>query len=167
MAKPSNIRQNEFLKSHPVHARPSRIVRNSLTVSLLICCGCSSPVEPQQDTRSAMKPPSSNFPLRAEPSVLLLGMLKPGDSSEASARIRNTSQVPHSVDRIVTSCPCVSSSASTFSLGSGEDCVITLKFDSREEPEFRGNLTVEVMGKSRDDELLFQLLVRVRIHEGG
>ena len=80
------------------------------------------------------------------PGALSLGTLAPGRSAGGSVEIANGRDEAVTLARFATSCPCVSISPASLELGPKGRGSVEVRFDPREEPEFRGRLGVTVEG---------------------
>ena len=80
------------------------------------------------------------------PAVLDLGIVEPGVAAYGQLTIRNQERMPVIVNRMKSSCPCISGSPLPRSVAPGETAVIKIAFDPSGEPDFRGNLGVILSG---------------------
>ena len=71
------------------------------------------------------------------------------------------------VERIETSCHCVRVEPMSLSIEPGESTTLTVSFDPSEDPDFRGGLAVEVLGKDRDDDVLFRTRVDLTVRSAS
>ena len=51
------------------------------------------------------------------------------------------------VARVGTSCPCLNVADQSINIGPGEAADLTVKFDSVHDPDFRGGLSIDVIGR--------------------
>ena len=99
-----------------------------------------------------------------------LGVLRPGCSAETEISVRNPS--PHRVviKHIETSCPCLSVKQESINIDAKESATFTVKFDSGHDPDFRGRLSIEIIGRDGGENIIFRsranLEVRARSIEG-
>jgi hypothetical protein len=108
-------------------------------------------------------PKSTLFVLGVEPSIIKLGNLVPGQDSSRVVLVRNRTSAPVTIDRLETSCPCISAKATPSRVESGGLALVTVKYDSAEDPEFTGTLAVECSGLSSSGELLFRFRVDLTV----
>lgn len=119
-----------------------------LALSFLETSGCK-PDRDQSQTHQ-MTPLSHSSPfLSIRPDPLSLGTLMPGESAKSSLTIENSHSTQVSIENIETSCPCVRLAPVSFSLGTHETATVAVVFDPTGETMFRGNLSVDVIGKGR------------------
>lgn len=132
--------------------------------------GCDSPrsAPPQFDSSAASAPS-----LIVSPDPIALGTLAPGESARSTVTLRNPTSEAVSVERIETSCPCILVSPTSIVVGSGESSALTIEFDPTDEPEFRGGLSVNVVGKEATGRVALRGRVEVEVRrspvsaEGG
>jgi len=101
--------------------------------------------------------------LIAEPSTIELGRLKPGQNASRAISLRNRGSAPVTIERIETSCPCISAKAAPSHVRSGESALLTVNFDASEDPQFRGRLAVECIGLSSSGEPVFRCRVDLSV----
>jgi hypothetical protein len=77
--------------------------------------------------------------------------------------LRNPGPRPVSVERIETSCPCIRVEPARFKVGPGEFAELVARFDPSHDPDFRGGLSIEVVGRSSRDFVLFRARVNLDI----
>jgi hypothetical protein len=82
----------------------------------------------------------------AHPEYISLGDLNPGHSRRVSFSVRNTQPVPVRIDRLETSCHCLTISPSSIHVGPGESQALLARYEASEEDGFSGALSVEVVG---------------------
>lgn len=109
---------------------------------------------------------------RAAPAVLVadppggidFGVLRPGEVARSSLTLRNDSGAPIRLVRVATSCDCVAADE-TFPIefAVGQQSVLSLMFDGREDPGFRGGLSVEIVGKQEDGGIAFTSHVHLQV----
>jgi len=105
----------------------------------------------------------ARFPLEISPDPVDLGVLPPGRSAQATISLRNPGPRPVSVERIETSCPCIRAEPASFKVGPGELAELVTRFDPSDDPDFRGGLSIEVVGRSPRDFVLFRARVDLEI----
>ena len=67
------------------------------------------------------------------------------------------------VSSVQSSCPCVNISQASARILPHESVLLAVKFDSKEQPDFRGALSVELTGIGEDGETLFHTKVSVTV----
>jgi hypothetical protein len=97
-----------------------------------------------------------------------LGVLEPGSTASARLTLRNPNDAPIAVKVIETSCPCVLVTPPVLDVNARNSADVTLTFDPSNEPDFRGGLSIDVVGKASGGAELFRtklnLEVRAPIH---
>jgi len=78
-------------------------------------------------------------------------MLPPGKAAEAVVTVRNASDRSVVVDRFETSCGCVVVEPRSARIGANGSIALRVRFDPRDEPDFRGRLAVNLTGKGADE----------------
>ena len=100
--------------------------------------------------------------LATNPKLIDFGKLDFRKKYLASFVVNNRSKTKTiQVNQIKTSCPCVSVSPQEFDLPPGQSVHCEVQFDSRDEPEFRGTLMVDVQGYGGDDTKVFECQARI------
>lgn len=91
--------------------------------------------------------------ISVSPSPLVLGRLIPGQSARSELVLSNRGISPMVVDHIETSCPCVRVVTPTpIYLGPRRAVALAVVFDPTGEDDFRGSLSVHLVGRSGDRE---------------
>ena len=101
--------------------------------------------------------------LEASPNPIELGRLKPGVVGRSRLILRNPGSEPISIVRVETSCPCLRAEPTPLDVGPGMEATLRLVFDAAGEPEFRGDLEVEVGGFGPSGGQVFQSRLRVSV----
>ena len=104
-----------------------------------------------------------SLPLEASPNPIELGRLKPGVVGRSQLILRNPSSEPISIVRVETSCPCLRAEPIPLPVAPGMEAMLRFVFDSTGEPEFRGELEVEVGGFGPSGRQVFQSHLRVSV----
>jgi hypothetical protein len=73
-----------------------------------------------------------------------LGVVETGGKRTAITWLRNTSAQPVALQRIVTSCDCLSVEIANRELAPGEAVPVRIDFDDSKDPGFTGSLSVEI-----------------------
>ena len=103
------------------------------------------------------------LPLKASPNPIELGRLKPGVAGRSQLILRNLGFEPISVVRVETSCPCLRAEPIPLDVNPGMEATLILVVDHAGEPEFRGDLEVEVGGFGLSGGQVFQSRLRVSV----
>ncbi len=103
------------------------------------------------------------LPLEIDPDPLSLGELRPGVPAGAQMVLRNPSARPVSVGGIETSCPCLRVRPVSMVIPPGESTVLTVEFDPTNNPDFRGGISITVIGVSEAGEKAFQTCVNFEL----
>jgi Protein of unknown function (DUF1573) len=103
------------------------------------------------------------FPLTVKPSTLDMGSIVSGEFGSAILEITNVTSAELTIAKIESSCPCVGVTPIPLRVAPGSACQGKVRFDSTEEPSFRGSLSVELVGKAKDGAILFQTSVKVKV----
>ena len=74
----------------------------------------------------------------------------------------NHGSKPVSIERIETSCPCLTITPGSFRIGPGEKKGAAVEFDPSAEPDFRGGLSIDVTGYAAGG-VAFHTLVRLEV----
>ncbi len=97
------------------------------------------------------------------PSPIMLGVVAAGDSVQTTVSVRNPRSAPITLERIETGCSCISVAPVPIEIGPGERRVLTVTFDSSSDPEFDGDLSIEIIGYVADDTVAFRAEAKVSI----
>lgn len=114
---------------------------------------------------SVTSAPGDHLSLALSPERLSLGVIAAGQKAQATLGVTNLTQQPVVADRIETSCPCLKVTPSSIRLAPGETTMLTIDFDSSSEPEFRGELGVDVTGYV-DGSVVFRTQTSLRVVTG-
>jgi hypothetical protein len=149
----------------PFHDPPSRrfFCRASLPVGfVLIVAGL---VAARSSRLESIRRPSTDtlFPLESSPNPLLLGSLRPGHAASGEISLRNPAREPITIERIETSCPCLSIAPALLEIGPGRSATLIVRFNPAEDPDFRGSLSIEVTGLGTDGAVVFRTHVRLTV----
>jgi len=117
------------------------------------------------DPSSANPPRSADraYRLTISPDPISLGTLGNGQSAKAAAFVRNPGAGAVTIERIDTSCPCLRALLEPTTIGPGETGRITLSFDPKDEPDFQGELSIEVVGYEIKKEVAFRTFLRATV----
>lgn len=89
------------------------------------------------------------------PGPISLGALPPGRPARGRLTLKNESAEAISIDRVETSCPCLSVLPLPARVEAGSERSLTVAFDPTAEPDFRGGLAVELTGRGSAGTILF------------
>jgi len=128
-----------------------------LAVAAMLPLACSpgsrssSQAPPMQSAHS-----TKLYPLTIEPTPISLGEIEPGQSASAEVVVRNATDDAIGPVRLRTSCPCVDVTPRSVSVDAHGATKIRIVFDPREDPGFRGQLAVNLVGKRADEGVVFR-----------
>lgn len=115
---------------------------------------------------SAERRGRSGTPLTPAQSPVQLGVSKDGEAKHAVLVLRNAGGAAHVFSRIDTGCPCVSVSGLPARIPAGGATSLTVSFDPKADPEFRGNLSVPLSGVDPRGVTLFRTRADVAVVDG-
>lgn len=96
--------------------------------------------------RTSLNSQSDHLVLVLTPDRLSLGIVAADKKSQGILRVTNHGKDSAAVNRIETSCPCLTVTPSSMRLAPGETNTLTVAFDPSAEPDFRGGLAIDVTG---------------------
>ncbi len=96
------------------------------------------------------------------PASVAIGAVEPGRVGRAEIVIANPGAKAVVVERIESSCECLTVDPPALRLGPGESSVLRVVFDSSREADFRGELGVEVTGRA-GDRVVFRTVVELEV----
>ncbi len=67
------------------------------------------------------------------------------------------------VQRVESSCDCVDAGPVPVDIGPSETRDLVVRFDGSMEPEFRGDLGVPLIGKDRENRILFETQIELEV----
>ena len=134
-----------------------RPLRRSGWVALLLACPLACSTERGERTAH------NKSRLVVDPDPVSLGFLRPGEQGHVTFTVRNPESNLMVVDEVKSSCPCVSVSNLPARIDPGGSARFVVSFDPAEEPDFRGGLSVELIGMGPDRAVLFRTQVKLRI----
>lgn len=97
----------------------------------------------------------------------MLGAVRPGESVRAEMTLRNPHPAAVTVERVETSCPCVRVTPASLHIEPRESAELGIAFDPTDEPDFRGGLRVEVIGRGEGGDVVFRTHVHLEVKAGG
>ncbi len=104
--------------------------------------------------------------IELNPARLDLGKVRPGGMCSGKVLVSNRGTETILAAQFETSCPCVRATLDREKIGPGEIGTLTVNFNSSEEPDFRGCLSVEYIGRSSAGDALLTGLVDVVVEVG-
>lgn len=105
---------------------------------------------------------SADSPLEISPNPISLGAVLTSKKAKASFTLANHWSQIVAVERIETSCPCLTISPESFHIQPGERKSIAVEFDPSTEPDFQGGLSIEITGYAVGS-VVFHTLVKVEV----
>ena len=104
-----------------------------------------------------------HFSLEISPDPVSLGVVGSGQKVGASLILTNPGIQPVMVERLETSCPCLTIIPSSIRIGPGDMTTLAVTFDSFSEPGFRGGLSIDIIGHGPSRAILFKTHVNVEV----
>jgi hypothetical protein len=105
----------------------------------------------------------NDLSLTAQPRTLNLGTISQGEAVSAAFLLHNQSSDLVSLGSVRASCPCLTLSFPSHLIKSGATAKGRAHLNMAREPEFAGNLIIEVEGHDTDSKPAFRLLVQATI----
>lgn len=99
--------------------------------------------------------------MACDPCVLVLGDVRPGGRAEAAVRLTNRGGEPVTVAQVETSCDCLTVRLDEPVLAPKGVAAAVVRLDLSHEPNFRGDLSIDVRGFAGDGRSVFTLTVKV------
>ena len=99
--------------------------------------------------------------------ALDLGTISPGSPAPGSLRLVNPSAQTWRVAQVESSCPCLRVSPGRFEVSPGQSITLEVVCDLRSEPDFRGDLLIEVNGLQANGGVLCTAQVAVAVQNGS
>jgi hypothetical protein len=103
------------------------------------------------------------LPLKISPDPISLGTLDPGRSAVAKLTLRNSGSDPVIVARVETSCPCLTVAEQSTEIGPGQAADLTMEFDPADDPDFRGGLSIDVIGRDPLGGIVFRTRAQIEV----
>ena len=107
--------------------------------------------------------PGEASPLAISPDPLCLGTLEAGGAATASLTAQNHGREALILERVESSCPCVSVGPVPVQIAAGGSALLAVTVDLAGEPDFRGGLTVDLTGNATDGATMFHTEVRLMV----
>lgn len=99
---------------------------------------------------------------------MLLGELSQGISAKKAVSVHNPGLHTLTVERVDTSCPCLTATPVPMKIGPGETRTLNVNFDPVAEPDYHGALSIEAVGYDRSDRTIFRTHVKLVVrHEAA
>jgi hypothetical protein len=105
--------------------------------------------------------------LEVFPRVLHLGSVPQGTSATSEFVVRNTSSESVSISQVESSCPCLQIGLPAEPVAPGAEVRGEATLDMSREPNFTGNLAVELRAKTGDNKPAFGMVVRAKVHHAN
>lgn len=109
-----------------------------ILIGTVLAASCRQPSDATPSAPSSM--------MTVTPSRVNLGNIPQGRVSFQAVLLRNSAQRPIEVTRWQTSCECISVMPDAVRLNSGEEEYVEIRCDPSHNPEFVGDLGVQVVG---------------------
>ena len=98
---------------------------------------------------------------------MLLGVVTNRQKVRADITLINHGLQELSIDRIQTSCPCLATTPGSIRILPGESTVLAVEFDPSAEPNFHGELSVEVVGYEAHNKIAFRTHVNLEVRRNA
>lgn len=92
-----------------------------------------------------------------------LGQTSPGGRKSHIFRLTNQSAVHVEVDEITSGCECLRIDLPERRLEPGQQVEGSIELDLRKDPQFLGNLAINVKGRDKNGEAVFEMEIRVPV----
>ncbi len=136
-----------------------------LAVSALSILGSSTPNHTPPPSKLASTT-DQHFPLEISPDPIEFGTLNQGEVAQASLRIQNNRSAPVTIERLETSCPCISMEPIPLHIGPHETQTLTVNFNPSTDGEYEGRLGVQVTSYLTGGVVGFRTEVKLNIGLG-
>ncbi len=100
-----------------------------------------------------------------EPKVIRFGTDEEGRRVVSELRLSNKSEFSFNISKIETSCPCLTVEPLSVDIAPHRAARLLVIFDSSSEPGFRGNLSIDIVGKSIEGESVFSAKAEITVTE--
>lgn len=141
-----------------IRATPGR-PRGRVVLSVLLTASAIS-CRPSAEREVA---PAHREAVSVEPGVLDIGVVSPGTKRSAKMVIVNRGTRSLLLMNIESSCPCVKAAGLPVTIPAAGSREIEIIFDSSGEPDFRGGLAVELLGRDAAAGPVFRTKVKVDV----
>jgi Protein of unknown function (DUF1573) len=156
------------ITQHLLILRGARAVRFGLVLAIILSSGsCAAKQTSSRPSGQPSRFPRSSIPLKVSPEYPSLGTSVCGRQLAGEIRLSNAGPKSVLVNRVETSCPCLTAKSVPLEIDPGKSAVLALQFDPREDPGFRGRLAISVNGYTVQDEIAFDTRVRVEVQSGA
>jgi hypothetical protein len=102
-------------------------------------------------------------PVQVIPGVIDLGSVVQAEKRQFVVLLRNSSDEVAVIDRLEFSCPCLSAAQSSWLLSPGQDTKAELELDLGKEPDFTGQLLLQLKVWAKESRRVFVAQVIVRV----
>ena len=147
------------------------LVASRLAFGFLAClvltpmAGCSSnPESTRASVNSSARPKTESSPIQA---TIDLGVIYQGESAGTNRWVQNQSDKSIRIEKIETSCECVSLKFSKDEISPGEKILAQVSYNGEKEPDFVGALQIQVtlLDDNRHNVGIIQVPVEVIKHQ--
>lgn len=97
------------------------------------------------------------------PAMLDLGTLRQGEKRRFTLDLHNRQEQPVAIDRLEFSCQCLQGNQSAWTLPALQTTVAEFVLDLGQEPDFTGDLVLEVRGRLATGRLVFSASIQARV----
>jgi Protein of unknown function (DUF1573) len=135
----------------------------ALTAVCLSLAGPALPIPDASPPAPAKNGWGSRFSPGINPDTVSLGRVPRGATVESSLTVFNPLSESLHIKRVETSCPCLTVGAGPMRIASGERVFLPVRYDSSEEPDFLGRLSVDVTGVDAEGQIAFRARVQLEV----
>jgi len=114
------------------------------------------------DPEDVTRPERGRFPFEISPDPIELGVVRKGEKAQGAFSLFNPGSELLTIERIETSCPCLTVGPAPIRLRPGERTVLAASFDSSGDPDFAGRLSVDITAYIRA-KVAFRTLAKIEI----
>ena len=149
----------------------NKLTSNLLVIFFVMITGCYQRTSDSDKSKSGTETIPTNGEktvkgrLIVEPEVINFGLVEGGHRVEARMGLMNSGPAECYIFTIQTSCPCLTVEPPTVKIMPGQRTQLCVVLDLRSEPEFRGNLAIDIEGKSVEGSALIAARAEVTVHE--
>jgi len=150
--------------NRPRHQAPGTRHQNSIILALVPIVIAATIASGAVITRSLRK---------ADPAIpyfaLDLGKIQPAQAAEARLVVKNPHSAPIAVERVASSCDCLSLRPGRFTIPAGGECLVLVLYRPEPGDRFSGELGMSISGIDRDGAIVLQgkVSVAVRTQDGS
>ncbi len=141
----------------------SALLCSALLCSALLFHQLRGPSQSPSIVSQSVEDASLTGLLDVSASRVSLGVISRSERASGTLNVLNAGQAAVAVQRVETSCPCVTVVPSQFELRASERLSLTINFDPADETDFTGGLSVRVTAFSGGGLIAFQIVVELEV----